>query len=59
MRIAAALAVLLVVALPALADDSALEVPHAQTTYARQWKPSFPSPYAGTNSLTGASAAIT
>jgi hypothetical protein len=56
MRIAAAIAVLLSAALPAVADDSPLEA-HAQATYARQWKPAFNSPYAGTNSLSGASAA--
>ncbi len=56
MRIAAAIAVLLSAALPAAADDGPLEA-HGQATYARQWKPSFPSPYAGPNSLSGASAA--
>jgi len=40
----------------ALAEDSPLEM-HGQATYLRQWKPSFNSPYAGPNSLSGASAA--
>lgn len=56
MRIAAAFALFLSAALPAVADDSPLDA-HAQTTYVRQWKPAFSSPYAGTNSLSGASAA--
>jgi len=50
------MAVLLSAALPAVADDSGLEG-HAQATYARQWKPSFNSPYSGANSLSGARAA--
>jgi len=37
-------------AVPAVADESPFEG-HAQATYARQWKPSFDSPYSGPNSL--------
>ena len=56
MRVAAGIAILILSANPASASDFALDA-HAQATYLRQWKPAFSSPYAGTNSLSAASAA--
>jgi hypothetical protein len=42
---------LVIAAASAAAGDEPMVEVHAQATYLRQFKPSFPSPYSGQNSL--------
>jgi len=54
MRRALACAAFMLSAVSAIAADETLFDWHAQTTYARQFKPAIQSPYQGANSLRGA-----